>query len=272
MMLEPNQRLLLTQAFRAPPGHHLDYALATTYSLDLSTLLGATLQLSVIGNDGGPADFQNGVMLLEGLRRSAQRLVVFCQAGQIYVPKIPHILYGLLEPVVVPVKAPLGGAFHPKLWALRFVREGEKPVLRVVVMSRNLTHDRSWDVALATEGAPTGRQWRSNDGLRDLVAGLPDMSPRTPAATRKKVLELAEQLHSAEWQCPEGFDEVRFSSLGFNGKGWTPQQSQKLAVICPFSTLEERREDRSVGFRKDAAVQELPGPCRAQSTVPHQWV
>ena len=242
MMLEPNQRLLLTQAFRAPVGYQLDFALATTYSLDLSTLLGSTLHLSVLGNDGASADFQNGVMLLEGLRRSAERLVVFCQAGQIYVPKIPHILYGLLEPVVVPVTAPLGGAFHPKLWALRFVREGEKPVLRVVVLSRNLTHDRSWDVALATEGAPTGRRWRSNEGLYDLVSRLPEMNPQTPAATTKKVLELAGQLHSAEWQCPEGFDELQFSSLGLSGKGWTPRESQKLAVISPFVSAKALRQ------------------------------
>lgn len=234
MMLDPNQRLLLTQAFQSPAGFQLDFALATTYSLDLSALLGSTLHLSVLGNDGRSVDFQNGIMLLEGLRRSAQHLVVFCQAGQIYVPKIAHILYGLLEPVVVPVTAPLGGAFHPKLWALRFVREGETPVLRVVLLSRNLTHDRSWDVAFATEGLATGRRWRSNEGLRDLLAGLPDMSPRTPTTTRKRVLELAEQLHSAEWKCPEGFDELRFSSLGFSGKGWIPQESQRLAVISPF--------------------------------------
>ena len=234
MMLEPNQRLLLAEAFRAPAGYQLDFALAATYSLDLSALLGSTLHLSVLGNDGRSADFQNGVMLLEGLRRSAEHLVVFCQAGQIYVPKIPHILYGLLEPVVLPVRTPLGGSFHPKFWALRFLGEVGKTVLRVVVLSRNLTHDRSWDVALATEGVPTGRRWRNNEGLRDLVAGLPDLNPRTPTATRKKVQELADQLHSAEWQCPEGFDELRFSSLGFSGKGWTPRESQKLAVISPF--------------------------------------
>lgn len=241
-MLEPNQRLLLTQAFRAPVGHQLDFALATTYSLDLSTLLGSTLHLSVLGNDGGSADLQNGVMLLEGLRRSAEHLVVFCQAGQIYVPKIPHILYGLLEPVVVPVTAPLGGTFHPKLWALRFAKVGEKPVLRVVVLSRNLTHDRSWDVALAIEGAPTGRRWRSNEGLFDLVSRLPEMNPQTPAATTKNVLELAEQLHSAEWQCPEGFDELQFSSLGLSGKGWAPRESQKLAVISPFVSAKALRQ------------------------------
>jgi hypothetical protein len=233
-MLDPDQRLLLTQAFRAPIGHQPDFALATTYSLDLSTLLGSTLHLSVLGNDGAAEDLQNGVMLLEGLRRSAERLVVFCQTSQIYVPKIPHILYGLLEPVVVPVTAPLGGVFHPKFWVLRFIKEGEKPLLRVVVLSRNLTHDRSWDIALAMEGTTTGRRWTRNEGLRDLVAALPDMSSRTSALTRMRVLELAEQLHSAEWQYPEGIDEMRFSSLGLTGRGWKPQQSQKLAVISPF--------------------------------------
>ena len=233
-MLEPNQRLLLTQAFRAPAGYQLDLALATTYSLDLTTLLGSILHLSVLGNDGATADLKNGVMLLEGLRRSAARLMVFCQSDRIHVPGISHILYGLLEPVVIPVKAPLGGAFHPKLWALRFQGKGEKPILRVLVLSRNLTNDRSWDVAFATEGSPTGRRWRRNEGLGDLVAGLPDMSLRIPRETRDKAVELAEQLHSAEWQSPEGFDEFRFSSLGLSGKGWTPQQSQKMAVISPF--------------------------------------
>jgi len=234
MMLDPDQRLLLTQAFRAPAGYKLDFAVATTYSLDLTTLLASTLHLSVLGDDRPLSDFQNSVMLLESLRRSADRLAVFCHDSQTYVPKPPHLLYSLLERVVIPVKPPLGGVFHPKLWALRFHRPGEKPVLRVVVLSRNLTNDRSWDITLAVEGTPTGRQWRNNEGLRVVLSGLPDMNASTPPALRVKVLELAAQLHSAEWQLPEGFEELRFTALGFNGKGWSPQPSQRLAVISPF--------------------------------------
>jgi hypothetical protein len=140
----------------------------------------------------------------------------------------------VLEPVVIPVKAPLGGAFHPKLWALRFRREGETPVLRLVVLSRNLTNDRSWDITLAVEGAPTGRERPDNEGLRSLLANLPNLNRQTPSGTKTKVLELAAQLHSAEWRLPDGFEDLRFVSLGFNGKGWSPQPSQKLAVISPF--------------------------------------
>jgi hypothetical protein len=136
--------------------------------------------------------------------------------------------------VLLPNAPPLGGVFHPKLWVLRFYRPGDKPVLRAVVLSRNLTNDRSWDITLAVEGTPTGRERRSNEGLRALLSNLPDMNPDTPPALKAKVLELAAQLHSAEWQLPEGFDELRFTTLGFNGKGWSPQQSQRLAVISPF--------------------------------------
>ena len=237
MMLDPNQRLLLTQALRAPAGYQLDFALATTYSLDLTALLASVLHLSVLGDDGSLDDFHNGVMLLESLRRSADRLVVFGQNGQTHIPKIPHVLYSLLEHVVVPVKPPMGGAFHPKLWALRFHCQGEKPVLRVVVLSRNLTNDRSWDFTLAVEGAPTGRQWRNNEGLRNLLDKLPELSLGMPLSTRSKVLELAAQLHSAQWQLPEGFDDLRFVAPGSNGKGWCPPPSQRLAVVSPFLSM-----------------------------------
>src|SRR5580700_5687317 len=63
----------------------------------------------------------------------------------------PHVLYGLLESSVVQVTAPHGGVFHPKIWVLRFKRAGhvEDVVLRVLILSRNLTGDRSWDLSLS---------------------------------------------------------------------------------------------------------------------------
>jgi hypothetical protein len=153
MMLEPNTRFLLTHAFRAPAGYQFDCGIATTYSLDLMTLLGATLHLSLFGDEGAAEELKNGVALLEALRRTSTRLGVFCQTGRIAVPRMAHVLYGLLEPMVVPVTAPLGGVFHPKLWVLRFVSpSAAQPVLlRVLVLSRNLTNDRCWDVSLALE-------------------------------------------------------------------------------------------------------------------------
>lgn len=240
MILEPNSRVLLTQAFRAPAGYHFDCGIATTYSLDLTTLLGATLHLSVLGEETAREELKNGIALLEALRRTSARLAVFCQTGQIPVPNIPHVLYSLLEPIVIPVTAPLGGVFHPKLWVLRFVSSGasDPVLLRVVVLSRNLTADRSWDVSLVCEGVPTGMNRRDNEGLRDLIEGLPAMAEHISDETHRQATLLAGELHSAKWRLPDGFDELRFDVLGLRSRRWKLPESQRLAVISPFCTVE----------------------------------
>src|SRR5688500_3743586 len=71
--------------------------------------------------DGPPAVDQ--MALLESLRRYAIRITVFCQAGQIHVPRQIQLLLGYLEESVHQVQAPRGGVFHPKLTVLRFVAD-----------------------------------------------------------------------------------------------------------------------------------------------------
>jgi hypothetical protein len=244
MMLEPNNRFLLTQAFRAPAGYQLHSGIATTYSLDLTTLLGATLHLSMFGDEGTGEEFRNGIALLEALRRTSARLTVYCQTGQIAVPRMAHVLYGLLEPMVAPVIAPLGGVFHTKLIILRFepVMPGLSVVFRTLVMSRNLTYDRSWDVALAIEGSPTGRNRRDNEGLRDLVAALPGLAAVSVHPDRRQQAEsIAEEVHTVEWTLPDGFEALWFESLGLRPRRWRFPQSQRLAVISPFVSEEGLR-------------------------------
>jgi hypothetical protein len=244
MMLEPNNRFLLTQAFRAPAGYHFHSGIATTYSLDLTTLLGATLHLSMFGDEGTSEEFRNGIALLEALRRTSTRLSVYCQIGQITVPRMAHVLYGLLEPMVAPVIAPLGGVFHPKLIVLRFepTAPGQPVVFRTLVMSRNLTYDRSWDVALAVEGSPTGRNRRDNEGLRDLVVALPGMAAVPVHAVRRQQAEsIAEEVHTVEWMLPDGFEALWFEVLGLRPRRWRFPRSQRLAVISPFVSEEGLR-------------------------------
>lgn len=244
MMLEPNNRFLLIQAFRAPAGYQFHSGIATTYSLDLTTLLGATLHLSMFGDEGTGEEFRNGIALLEALRRTSARLTVYCQTGQTAVPKMAHVLYGLLEPMVAPVIAPLGGVFHPKLIILRFepVIPGQSVLFRTLVMSRNLTYDRSWDVALAIEGSPTGRNRRDNEGLRDLVAALPGLAAVSVHPDRQQQAEsIAEEVHTVEWTLPNGFEALWFESLGLRPRRWRFPQSQRLAVISPFISEEGLR-------------------------------
>jgi hypothetical protein len=55
--------------------------------------------------------------------------------------------------MVVEVKAPNGGLFHPKIWLLRYTSETEAPAYRFLCLSRNMTFSRSWDLILRLDGS-----------------------------------------------------------------------------------------------------------------------
>src|SRR5262245_24779126 len=129
-MLEPRQRRLLLDALRPPEGYTLDHALGTTFSLDLLALLTAPLAFTFFAADTVPALDSDAprrpdpVALLLALRRHAERISLFCQAGRIAVPRRQHLLLGYLEKSVFEARAPgPARAFHPKLWLLRFMTE-----------------------------------------------------------------------------------------------------------------------------------------------------
>lgn len=239
-MLDPNSRSLLVNSLRPPPGYIFSGGLATTYSLDLTTLLSVPLNLALRSSDDRNAMLQDGVALLEALRRTADKLSIFCQQGRISAPAKDHVLYGLLESCVVEVTAPQGGVFHPKIWVLRFERSDapDDVVLRLLVLSRNLTNDRSWDLSLSLDGTPGKRTVAQNRPLADLIAVLPDLAPIQPVARIRQICKaLADELRQTTWtELPGAFEGLVFHALGLKGQSWSPKTSKRLAVISPFVT------------------------------------
>ena len=239
-MLDPNNRSLLVNSLRPPPGYIFSGGLATTYSLDLTTLLSVPLNLALPSSDDRTAMLEDGVALLEALRRTTDRLSIFCQQGRISAPAKDHVLYGPLESCVVEVTAPQGGVFHPKIWVLRFERSDapDDVVLRLLVLSRNLTNDRSWDLSLSLDGKPGKRTVAQNRPLADLIAVLPDLAPIQPVARiRQNCKALADELRQTTWtELPGAFEGLAFHTLGLKGQSWSPKASKRLAVISPFVT------------------------------------
>ena len=237
-MLDPNSRSLLVDSLRPPPGYTVDAGLATTYTLDPTTLLAIPLHLALRSSEDRNAMLQDGVALLEALRRTTDRLAIFCQQGRICAPNLPHVLYGLLESSVVQVTAPHGGVFHPKIWVLRFKRAGrvEDVVLRVLILSRNLTGDRSWDLSLSLDGTPGKGTVTQNRPLSDLVAALPDLAERPPGARiRQDCDTIADELRQTVWEeLPGEYEQLAFHTLGLKPRSWAPKPSKRLAVISPF--------------------------------------
>jgi len=237
-VLCPDDRSLYTEALTPPPGYVFDQGVATTYSLDPATLLSVPIHLALLGQR--EEEERELVALLEALRRVAGRTTIYAQRGRMQVPRGEHLLYGLLESMVVEVAAPRGGAFHPKLWVQRFAAPATGDVLlRLLVLSRNVTADHAWDTCLRLEGVPGGRRIAANRALADLVRALPGMARETVATERREQAEgLAAEVHRTPWELPEGFQSVTFHVLGLDGRGWRVPASRRLAVVSPFVTDE----------------------------------
>ena len=146
-----------------PDGYKLDKAIGTTYSLDLEALTAVAICLG-LSEETDSKLMQNPISMLNALQKVSDKIILFCEAGQIKVPSKPTALSILLEKMVVEVALPkdrqLGRypAFHPKTWVLSYVNKDGDKKYRFVVMSRNLTFDRSWDVSFSMDSSRMVRQ------------------------------------------------------------------------------------------------------------------
>lgn len=242
-MLDPHDRRHLIEALRPPPGYQLDYAIGTTYSLDLLALLTAPLAFTFFdweadGALGRPT--ADPLALLEALRRHADRITIFCDAGRIAIPSDSQQLFAYLEGSVVEARAPRGGAFHPKVWVLRFLGVDDAVAYRVLCLSRNLTFDRCWDTLLVLDGVlpANGVALPGNAPLCAFVAALPAMTVRGELSdtARERITVLANELACVPFEPPPGFEALAFHPLGLAGTAIQPfgTRYDGMLVIAPF--------------------------------------
>ena len=230
------------RAATSPSGYRLDFAVLTTYTLDLEALL--VLPLSVLAHpDGGLEELlADPLRLHQAIRDAGDRVHAFVDEKGIAVPRSARSLYSMLESSVHAVRAPSGGAFHPKVWVARFtVADAESAaddLLRVAILSRNLTFDRFWDVALASEASlRSQRRVAASRPLRDLLLELPRLAT-IPRDVADRVQALADQAWRAEFPAPEDFDSpVAFHALGLSPRrrSWRPPSSGfRTLAMAPF--------------------------------------
>ena len=181
-MFKPKEdRLNYGQLLLPPTGYTLVRAIGTTYSLDLETLMSVCIALGIEESTDSLLT-HNPFAILKSLQSLSDKLLIFCEAGQIIAmqpDKSPLML--LLDKMVIPVKMKeLKGkgfpSFHPKTWTLQFEDADGNQFYRFIVLSRNLTFDRSWDVAVCLDGKHTGRLHRASYPIRDFLTFLKEKS------------------------------------------------------------------------------------------------
>jgi len=249
MTLAPQSRVMLTDALRPPAGFRVETAVGTTYSLDLTSLLLAPLSFAVFDHDGDGTEAVaavDPVRLLEAVRRHSRRTTVFCQAGGIHVPGAFRPILTFTEDSVVEVMPPEGRTiFHPKVWALRFVDVDGGLLHRFVILSRNMTFDRSWDTALVLDEDEAGTIDAAP--AADFLRGLPGLALRGVGPERgQQVEDLASTLENVRFAPPSPFTEGRLLPIGLRDEPvWPiPDVGRRLLAISPFLT---RRAVSSLG-------------------------
>lgn len=237
-MFEPQKRSSIYDILRAPNGLRLESLVATTYSASLDTVLSMPAAMLVDGAGG----LRQGVGAvtaadLAAIRRVCDRTAIFCQGAAILPAEriSPAVIEA--EEMVHAVMAPNGGSFHPKVWVIRFTGESvRRSVLRVAIMSRNLTGDKSWDAGMVMEGTAGGTK-KPNE-LGALIRLLPTICLRELDAERTAmVFALADEVENTRWKLPPGLSSLGFHLIGGGpAQSWQQPKSDRLAVVSPFLT------------------------------------
>lgn len=273
-MLNPkNDRLDYGAILTPPDGYELDFAVGTTYSLDLDALVGACLSLG-LSEDTDSELLNNPICLLEALRATGDKVALFCESGQIHMPANPTALYVLLEKVVFSITTPKRRgiaaypSFHPKTWVLRFADSTGQVCYRFIVLSRNLTFDRSWDVAFWMDGKPVEEETEKNAPLADFLKYLTRHLPKDENGREKarKIRSLVRELSNVRFAPYEKeFYDYEFLPTGIpasDGKYYDIRNADlfkntfhELMIMSPFLTGSVIKDfndrNNSTGLRRE---------------------
>lgn len=239
-------------------GYVVDYAILTTYSLDMPSLLSVPFMLGAM-SDLTEATMRSPHLVLEAVNKSAGKFSVFCNAGCIAVPQANSKLYALLERSVVQIALPAKGAgfvnFHSKVWVIKESNpDTEDSQIKVVVLSRNLTCSNDLDVVCELVGhigtKPATRKSRTRH--KPLADFLEWLAERSTSKMRKQIRSIINDLDYVERFELAGspFDDYSFFPMGIDGYDGMEQcleddmldHATEIVVISPFvdqKTLEK---------------------------------
>lgn len=252
-MLNPKtDRLNYGSLLEPDLGYKVDFAIGTTYSLDLNALIGASLSLG-LSEETDSSLMNNPVFLLEALNTTAGKIALFCENGQIHLPSNQNKMFILLEQMVFDVTTGKRRgiahypSFHPKMWLIRYISNEGNVKYRFIILSRNLTFDRSWDVTFSMDGEVTGEAKEKNQPLCDFLEYLKGWirkNDQTKAKIRK-IKDIIAELPYVQFEVDGRlFKDYQFLPIGIrkqNGEYYNIMDNalftdafQEVFIMSPF--------------------------------------
>lgn len=243
-----NDRLSYGELLRPEAGYSLDCAVGMTYSLDLEALLGVPVSLGML-DEADEGSMNSPLFVLEAIRKSSDRITLFCNAGCIKLPDKIQSVYSLLENSVFQVKLTPTSNFHPKLWVLKYSQEGCPSYIKLIVMSRNLTFDNSIDISAALRGEIGAERGEKNRPLSDFLRYVSKFSV---GKKKQQVLALAEDIQKvASFEVAPPFEDYDFFPIGipgYSGKDF-PLFGQKYDFVAISPFLSDQTIQRMTDFK-----------------------
>lgn len=230
-----NDRLSYGELLRPDVGYTLDFAVGTTYSLDLEALLGVPVSLGLL-EDADAEQMRSPLYVLEAIRTSSDKIAIFCNAGGIKLPDKIQSVYSLLEESVFQVKLTKNSNFHPKLWVLKYRNEAGKSYVKFLILSRNLTFDSSIDMCIAMRGEVKRARRLKNKPLADMLTFTAQYAKKSK---QQQILSLAEDvMRVSTFEVEHPFEDYTFFSMGIPGHPGNEtklfEQKYDLFAVSPF--------------------------------------
>jgi hypothetical protein len=216
----------------------------TTFGLSLDALTAALLSMS---DSDGEALANDPVAAVIAATRLGSMVRVLVHPATILGSRPGGGRFvALLDRMIVEVQ-PGTGLFHPKIWAMRFVRSesgksaGANELARVIVCSRNMTQSTCFELAAVFDGEPEKRGAPGSPFCRDVADALQSwMSLASAEGTRmpKPVWELPAYLRRVSIDVPtEAANDLRLRWQGIGRpslNGGLPKRMRRAFVVSPF--------------------------------------
>jgi len=240
-----NNRLDYGELLHPPQGYELSMAVATTYSLDLFALMSIPVALFYKKNLDGEVK-ETRLDILNAIQKTSDAVKVYCQKGKIGVPKSYNKIVAFIEDCIAEVLPDEKHvSFHPKIWIIRYQGKDKNPVYRVIVLSRNLTFDRSWDLAFFLEGKTGNKKNIKNESLADYLEYLRKKSDF------KDSDKFINDLLNTDFKIDTPFFDFNFCPSGFsNRKAPLPVNTKDLLIVSPFIQQDALNQFKKSGYGK----------------------
>ena len=229
------------------PLYRVDFAVGTTYSLDLDTFISLPFSLGFL-EEPDEVMRRSVAYIFSALRICSDNLAVFCNYADIKVPpECRKLYYALMEGSIFPINVGKKNRivnFHPKVWVIEQTGlHEEDTIVRVIIMSRNLTKDGSLDCACVLTGKVKKREAsaRARKKHQPLCDFLLYLAKKASSKKSRRIERLVQDIYCVESFDIEGsqFDDYDFFPMAIPGYSGLPVLDEignapSVGVVSPF--------------------------------------